>query len=142
MAHNEDRGYAPRMLVPAWPGTDTGDGRRNKRVTLRWWLVLQAFVAAVMLSAPVAKADPENVYEYAFIQTLDQEGISYPDADYALRAGYQVCNARYHGMAEMDIAKTIFADSNLTVHQAGYFVGAAEAAFCPEMIAAGGRVRS
>ena len=117
----EDRGYAPRMLV---------------------LIGLGALIAAAVTGTAIAKADPENVYEYAFIQTLDQEGIGYPDADYALRAGYQVCNARYQGLTEMQVASGILAVSALTSHQAGYFVGAAEAAFCPEMIVAGGKVRS
>ena len=51
-------------------------------------------------------------------------------------------NERYQGLTEMQIASGILAVSALTSHQAGYFVGAAEAAFCPEMIGAAGKVRS
>jgi hypothetical protein len=40
-----------------WPGTDTCDGRRNKRVTLRWIFVLLWLAAAVLLGSGVAKAD-------------------------------------------------------------------------------------
>lgn len=88
-----------------------------------------AALAGALLGAGVAKADP--VTDAAFLSVLDDIGITYVSPSKGITAGYAVCSARDGGATEMQVAAAIFKGTTLTAYQAGYFVGAAEAAFCP-----------
>lgn len=87
-----------------------------------------AVLAGAMLGTGVAKAD---AHDDAFIAALDEQGITASSATDLITNGHTVCEYRDHGYTEADTAAVVISETQLTAYDAGYFVGAAEAAYCP-----------
>ena len=89
-----------------------------------------ALIAAAVLSTGVARAD---VNDDAFVKVITDRGIAYTSEAKLIAAGHAVCDSRAQGYTEMQIVSLIVTKTQLTdAHDAGYFVGAAEAAYCPQ----------
>ncbi|MCV7230709.1 DUF732 domain-containing protein [Mycolicibacterium komossense] len=103
---------------------------------LREWLWAPILIGAGILfpglaAAPVhADAGPD----IAFLQVLDDQGITYSNATNIIDAGHAVCEYRSGHTLNETIAM-IRRNSILDQHNAAYFVGAAEAAYCPTFLA-------
>jgi len=99
----------------------------------RAWLLLLAMpfiCVGILLTAHPAEASPVN--DRAFILALDEEGIAYPSAGYAIRAAKTVCGELDSGLPVDYVVTELAAVSALTLFQAGYFTGVAIAAYCPQ----------
>lgn len=70
--------------------------------------------------------------EQLFLATLDAEGINYGIAETGINMGYAVCDYLATGATALE-AGTLIADEGFYSHyEAGYIVGAATTALCPE----------
>lgn len=84
-------------------------------------------VAAYLLTAPPAQAD---VAEDAFINALDSEGITYPNRGYAINAGHILCGQLNRGASLIRVVTNLYAESELTLDQSAFMVGASIGSFC------------
>src|SRR5262245_56577445 len=91
-------------------------------------LAAAALTTAALVTAAPASASPEDD---AFIQTITQQGITFPSADYAISTGHEVCDLIDGGRAPESVAQEISGNSGLGVNDTGFFVGAAIGVYCP-----------
>lgn len=99
---------------------------RRRIIALCAMLVITG-TAAAAVCAP-ARADTTDE---VFLLTLDRQGIGYPSRAYALRAGRSVCADLDAGLPVNAAVLTLARVSYLSLYEAGFFVGASVAAFCP-----------
>lgn len=83
--------------------------------------------AALVLTVPRAAAD---ITDTTFIAALDQRGIDYPSAGYAIRAAHSICDTLDAGVAPAAAAMKLAEVSYLNLSEAGYFVGASIGVYC------------
>lgn len=112
--------------------------RQLRRRLLLWGAACVVVGALLGTGIAVAAADPSTVEEWAFIATLDAQGITYASPDQAVAGGMAVCSYRDLGFSEMSTVLMVERNSGLSPFDAGYLVGAAEAAFCPWYSSAAG----
>lgn len=86
---------------------------------------LLGLAAAVI---PTARAD---AVDNAFVAAVHARGINFTSQQAAIIAGHEVCDELDLGKQKSDIASTVMANSRMDGYHAGYFVGAAIAAYCP-----------
>ena len=87
--------------------------------------------AAALLSAAPASADgPDD----AFVAALQNNGIDINDRDTAIAHGHAVCAGLDQGQDSSYLALKLMNDTklNLSSRQAGFFIGASVAAYCPQ----------
>lgn len=89
-----------------------------------------AFAAVALLSAPAAVADPEG----DFLTVIADGGITWPSDKTAqvIETGYAVCQDWANGATFEQEVADLTSVTGWTEYQAGYFIGAATGAFCPE----------
>lgn len=90
-----------------------------------------ALLAATVLNMGAARAD---INDDAFVQVITEKGITYTSEANLIAAGHAVCDTRSQGYTEMQIVHEVVAHTELDSYNAGYFVGAAEAAYCPQFV--------
>jgi hypothetical protein len=90
-----------------------------------------AIVAGLIMGAGVANAD---VNDDAFIQVINEKGISYTTEEKLIAAGHAVCDARNQGYTEIQVINAIVTATELDQSNTAYFVGAAETAYCPQYV--------
>ncbi|CQD19178.1 hypothetical protein BN1232_04471 [Mycobacterium lentiflavum] len=71
--------------------------------------------------------------EDAFLAQMDKLGISFSSPADAIKDGHKVCQELAAGKTGTDIAAEILQQTDLTSHQAAYFVVDATHAFCPAL---------
>ncbi|ULE32080.1 DUF732 domain-containing protein [Mycobacterium sp. IDR2000157661] len=89
--------------------------------------------AAVALAAlgSAATAAATSVDD-AFIDVISERGIAFTSADAAVEAGLVVCSLVDDGATPVEAAEIVDEESGLSAPNAGFFVGASIASFCPE----------
>ncbi|MGD9619562.1 MAG: DUF732 domain-containing protein [Mycolicibacterium sp.] len=89
-----------------------------------------AFAAVALLSAPAAIADPEG----DFLTVIADGGITWPSDKTAqvIETGYAVCQDWANGATFEQEVADLTSVTGWSDYQAGYFIGAATGAFCPE----------
>lgn len=98
-------------------------------MTLTRSLAVVGIVAASVLGTATAKASPAQ--DDAFLSALDKQGIIYPSPDYAIRTAKEVCTLLDDGANGVDMSREVSKNSGIPVQNAGFFVGASIAAYCP-----------
>lgn len=130
----------PANARPIWTPADAAkvaeDAKKHKPVRLRDWIWAPALIAVGMLApglatAPAAHAD---INSDAFVMALDAEGITYSTEADVIKAGYAICDYMDTGATAYDATVMVHNNSQLDLHDSGYVVGAATAAFCPEHV--------
>ena len=98
---------------------------------IKAWLVLPVAVAASLSLAPPALADQADD---AFVSALTTQGIipKSLSADQALINGHAICATMDKGIGQADMVGAVSSSDHLSADDAGFVVGAATAAFCPE----------
>lgn len=69
----------------------------------------------------------------AFLAQMDKLGISFSSPADAVKDGHKVCQELAAGKTGTDIASEILQQTDLTSHQAAYFVVDATHAYCPAL---------
>src|ERR1700741_586680 len=92
-------------------------------------LVLVAALGPLAAAAPIAHADPSDK---AFLEALTPKGIHFGSPDKALIAGHEVCAELGNGKSPTQVASTVQSNSNMDGYHAGFFVGVAIKAYCPQ----------
>ncbi|MDY6999834.1 MAG: DUF732 domain-containing protein [Actinomycetota bacterium] len=89
-----------------------------------------SFGAAALVGAPAAAADPED----DFLTVISGGGITWPPekTPQVIETGYAVCQDWANGATFEQEVADLTSVTTWTDYQAGYFVGAATGAFCPE----------
>ncbi|GJF08238.1 hypothetical protein NGTWS0302_20790 [Mycolicibacterium cyprinidarum] len=89
-----------------------------------------AFATAALVGAPAAFADPEG----DFLTVISDGGITWPSEKTAqvIETGYAVCQDWEGGASFEQEVADLTSVTGWSDEQAGYFVGAATGAFCPE----------
>ncbi|HXO78876.1 MAG TPA: DUF732 domain-containing protein [Mycobacterium sp.] len=86
------------------------------------------FVAALSSAAP-ALADPNDG---AFVDALAKGGIVLPDDNAAIAMAHTVCAGLDQRAKTSLLAMKLMKDTDLSMKQSGYFIGAAISAYCPQ----------
>ncbi len=92
-------------------------------------LVLVGALSSLAAAAPIAHADATDD---AFLGALTSKGIHFGSPDKAFIAGHEVCDELDTGKSPTQVASTVQSNSNMDGYHAGFFVGAAIKAYCPQ----------
>jgi hypothetical protein len=97
------------------------------------WSTLSAVLlsAAALVTAAPASADPTDD---AFVAALAKEGITFPEHNTAVATGHAVCDALDKSSQSSMLAMKLMKDTDLSLRQSSYFVGASISAYCPQYI--------
>jgi hypothetical protein len=87
--------------------------------------------AAALLSAATASADPTDD---AFVAALAKGGITFPEHNTAIATAHAVCAGLDKSNQSSLLAMKLMKDTNLTLKQSSYFIGASISAYCPQYI--------
>ena len=88
------------------------------------------FVMALFSAAPVS-ADPNDG---AFVDALAKGGIVLPDGNAAIAMAHTVCAGLDQRAKTSLLAMKLMKDTDLSMKQSGYFIGAAISAYCPQYV--------
>ncbi|CAN5288326.1 hypothetical protein BH09ACT8_BH09ACT8_20550 [soil metagenome] len=93
--------------------------------------MLPVALAASLSLAPPALADQADD---AFVSALTAHGIipNSLTADQALINGHAICVTMEKGIGQADMVGAVASSDHLSTDDAGFVVGAATAAFCPD----------
>ena len=87
--------------------------------------------AAALFSAAPASADPNDG---AFVGALAKGGIGLPDDNAAIAMAHAVCaGLDQHAKASL-LAMKLMKETDLSMKQSSYFIGAAISAYCPQYV--------
>ncbi|UXA12823.1 DUF732 domain-containing protein [Mycobacterium sp. SMC-8] len=89
-----------------------------------------ALAAVALIGAPAAFADPEG----DFLTVIGNGGITWPSdkTQQVIETGYAVCQDWDNGASFEQEVADLTSVTDWSDYQAGYFIGAATGAFCPE----------
>jgi hypothetical protein len=79
-------------------------------------------------AAGVAGADTTDE---TFMEQMKSLGIEFSSPQAANHAGFKVCQALSHGESGVDVAREVVSQTNMSTHQAAYFVVYATTDYCP-----------
>jgi hypothetical protein len=87
--------------------------------------------AAALFSAAPASADPNDG---AFVDALAKGGIAFPDDNAAISIAHSVCAGLDQSNKSGILAMKVMKETDLSMKQSSYFIGAAISAYCPQYI--------
>jgi hypothetical protein len=88
-------------------------------------------VAPLSLAAVATPTAHADLIDDAFVAAVKAKGIDFASPQAAIIAGHEVCDELDLGKQKSDIANEVMTNSPLDGYHAGFFVGAAVAAYCP-----------
>ncbi|HEY2198807.1 MAG TPA: DUF732 domain-containing protein [Mycobacterium sp.] len=88
------------------------------------------FVVA-LFSPALASADPNDG---AFVDALAKGGIVFPDQNAAISMGHTICAGLDQSNKSAILAMKVMKQTDLSMKQSSYFIGAAISAYCPQYI--------
>lgn len=95
-------------------------------------LVAAMAVSLGVLGAGLAPAAHADANDDKFIQLLISDGITHDSVPAAIAAARKVCEYLAQGMTPNEVVIDVENSSSLPDYDAGYFVGAAIRAYCPQ----------
>ena len=87
--------------------------------------------AAALLSAAPASADPTDD---AFVAALTKDGITMSGPKTAIAMAHTVCAELDNNQNTSVLAMNLMKDTDLSLKQSSYFVGASMSAYCPQHV--------
>jgi Protein of unknown function (DUF732) len=87
--------------------------------------------AAALLSAAPSSADPTDA---AFVAALAKEQIVFADDSTAIATAHTVCAGLDKSNKSSVLAMKLMKDTDLSLRQSSYFIGASISAYCPQYI--------
>ena len=100
---------------------------------MRGKFVFSAVAAGVVLATGMAAPAYADETDSIFISVLDEEGIPNTKASDAILVAKGVCVVVSEGSTLEEATLQVMEESGLGVEQSGFFVGAATAAYCPDL---------
>jgi len=99
----------------------------------KMWSTFCAFLlsATALLSAAPASADPTDD---AFVAALAKEGIAFADHNTAIATAHTVCAGLDKSDKSSVLAMKLMKDTDLSLRQSSYFIGASISAYCPQYV--------
>jgi hypothetical protein len=98
----------------------------------KWPIVCAILASAVaVISAAPASADPTDA---AFVSALANEGIVFRDHNAAITTAHTVCARLDESNKSSVLAMRLMKDSDLSLRQSSFFIGASISAYCPQYI--------
>jgi hypothetical protein len=104
----------------------------NNRIRTIASTVVGAAAIGIVAIGTAGTAAASNADE-AFLAQMDKLGISFSTPADAIKDGHKVCQELASGKTGTDVASEILQQTNLTSHQAAYFVVDATHAYCPQL---------
>ena len=89
-------------------------------------------VLAIALLGPIEGTAHADATDDTFLAALKAKGIKFGSPDKAIIAAHEVCDEIANGKSPAQVASTVQGNSNLDGYHAGFFVGAAIRAYCPQ----------
>ena len=103
------------------------DAKRRK-----WFTVDAILLAATALIFPTpASADQTDD---AFLAALQKHGINFTNHNAAIGTAQQLCTRLANGQTPTVLTLFLTKNTNLSVHEAGYFLGDSIASYCPQYL--------
>ncbi|WP_156685734.1 DUF732 domain-containing protein [Mycobacterium sp. Marseille-P9652] len=93
---------------------------------------LASLMVAVGLLGSAEATAHADATDDAFLAALNAKGIKFNTPERALIAAHEVCDELDTGRSAAQVAQTVQNNSNLDGYHAGFFVGAAIRAYCPQ----------
>src|ERR1700744_2065096 len=87
--------------------------------------------ATALLFAAPASADPTDD---AFVAALAKEGIAFTDHNNAIATAQTVCAGLDNSDKSIVLAMKRMKDTDLSLRQSSYFIGASISAYCPQYV--------
>lgn len=98
----------------------------------KWPTVCAVLASAVaLLCAAPASADPTDA---PFVAALAKAGIVFPDDNTAVAIAHTVCAGFDRSNKSTVLVMKLMKDTDLSLRQSSYFVGASIAAYCPQYV--------
>ena len=94
--------------------------------------IIGAAAIGIVAVGTAGTAAASNADE-AFLAQMDKLGISFSSPADAIKDGHKVCQELAAGKTGTDVASEVLQQTNLTSHQAAYFVVDATHAYCPQL---------
>jgi Protein of unknown function (DUF732) len=99
---------------------------------ISWSTVCAVLLSATaLLSAAPASADPTDA---AFVAALAKQGIAFTDQNTAIALAHGVCAGFDKTDKSAVLAMKLMKDTDLSLKQSSYFIGASISAYCPQYI--------
>lgn len=127
----DDRYTKARLAVRKqrrFRSTEGSEITPTRRSAARLLLAIALF-GPLGAAAPTAHAD---AVDDAFTAALTSKGINFQSPQAAIIAGHEVCDEIGLGRTPVQVASDMTKNSNLDGYHAGYFVGLAMHAYCPQ----------
>jgi Protein of unknown function (DUF732) len=86
-----------------------------------------------LIAVGTAGTASASTVDDAFLAQMDNLGISFSSPADAIKDGHKVCQELASGKTGTDVASEVLKQTNLTSHQAAYFVVDATHAYCPQL---------
>lgn len=103
--------------------------RTNGHLVRRSVIGAVALAGAGWLFAAPASADASDD---AFIAEIQRSGIAVTDRGSAIAVGHNMCAGLDKGKTPTSLVLNVVRSSNLSVHEAGYLLGASVSSYCPQ----------
>jgi hypothetical protein len=99
----------------------------------KMWSIFCAVLlsATALVSAAPTSADPTDD---AFVAALAKEGIAFTDHNTAIATAHTVCAGLDKSDKSSVLAMKLMKDTDLSLRQSSYFVGASISAYCPQYV--------
>ncbi|MGV9870475.1 DUF732 domain-containing protein [Rhodococcus koreensis] len=94
--------------------------------------VTAVLAAAAVGGVGVANATSHLAPEEVYLTALDNEGIPYSSAYYAVATAYAVCGDFESGYDFYDIGLDFLTESSYSAYEAGYLIADAVTVYCPQ----------
>ena len=86
-----------------------------------------------LVAVATASTAAASTIDDAFIAQMNNLGISFSSPAEAVKEGHLVCQELATGKTGTDVATEVLKQTDLTSHQAAYFVVDATKAYCPQL---------
>ena len=98
---------------------------RTWAIAVRWSTIS---LAALLFAAPAAADQTDD----AFVGALEERGIVFPSDDAAVAMARTVCDKLDAGQTPAGLTLSLARNTVLSARDAGYFIGASVAFYCPQ----------
>ncbi|WP_407687173.1 DUF732 domain-containing protein [Mycobacterium sp. HUMS_1102779] len=100
----------------------------SRAITARWSTLVAAPLAALLFAVPAAADQVDD----AFVAALQKRGIVFPSDAAAIAAARNVCAGLDNGQTPAGLTLALAKTTFLSARDAGYFIGASVASYCPQ----------